>query len=101
MINFERDAKIQFWIFGGPLFIGAFVAWIAFFQPYGLILISTSIVGAWLIIKPKVTSKQRSKQPIEWGSANMTPQERRSYRTGWGILLISIVTSLVFKYGGY
>ncbi|QDK45615.1 hypothetical protein DOM22_10880 [Bdellovibrio sp. ZAP7] len=91
MPNFEKAAKVQVWLLYGPFLIPLVLMLI---HPVGVL----GFVGAWFVIKSKVSSKLRSKKLIEWGSASMSSKERVSYRIGWGVIGLALTICILLKF---
>jgi hypothetical protein len=94
MPDFEKAAKFQAWLLYGPLLIPPLFIII---NPVGFL----AFAGAWMVVKPKISSKKRTKKLIEWGSSSMTVAERRSYRIGWGVIVFTFVICITLKVIGF
>lgn len=99
MPNFEQEAKIQAWIFFGPILLSMVVATFIAFNPLGLLILIITFLGGYLVIRSKVKSKLRTREPIEWGLEKMNKKEKSGYVLGYILILISAAFILFQRWG--
>lgn len=97
MANFEKEAKIQAWVFGFPLLCGIPALLLPIFGIQGFVCYLLLIVGGWFVLLAKINSKLRNRILIEWGPQRMIQREKYRYVIGYGMIFSSVLVPLIFK----
>ncbi|MBO9668122.1 MAG: hypothetical protein J7501_15075 [Bdellovibrio sp.] len=88
----------QVWIIGIPLAVGAVLAFISRETPYGYLVVVVGVLGAWLATKSKVGLRVRTGKPVAWAAKHMNLEERKKYYSGWFLIVISFLFSILVHY---